>query len=840
MSRLIRTARTATLLLVAILCGAAAAAPPAKVDLNSASLAEVQSLPIPEELARNIVEYRTYVRYFGSIYDVLDVEGMTPAHLAAIKPLAATIPPTAVDAAMARLTASYRQVRNYLGQEGANEALADEYLDMLRDPVNVNELDLFDLQSFQNVSPVDAKAILQARQRLGAFESDRQLRRADGLRYFSFRNLRDFVVYRDDQLGPDDEVHGSYQMRFYDTPYFSGDLADFTGSQALQRGDPYLTHKLSLSLPKDMRAGAMTHRNMGEAHWDETRKGYVGVDDKHLGPLHLKRFYVGNYRVAFGQGLVMDNSDFIQYRRTGFGFNKRPIGVRGDLSRSHEYALTGLAAEGKMGPVHGTVFASWDKKDGIVNPDGTINTYVTMSPRPDDEWLDSHLAFAPGTSYAAADVPDTPTGLVRNAIEEDILGGNVKVMLGDATYVGATAYEARYNRGFRADVSTLVSQYSIDSGLLEARDSEISSGYTSTETAADGTLIEHKFRRVYGAEFQTVVDNVSFQGEYAMLQDPTASFLKGDTKDALVLNGFAQWDNLHLLAIWRDYDVGYDNPYNRGFANDNRYEQTLLDSPFRLNDDYYSWVSLNTPQPKPEKGLFLQTRYRISRTLILNGLEYDRWTREADGTDMTRYTLKVEYQPKFNLRLRMRHRYSSRAETNANDVRWFNSWESRFELITLLSDYNRLSFMFMTSNVWFPPRPRLSGVPVAPPSGSYEGVPGVGTAAIPAHALQVSYEHNLTPGLRLLVSSEIYDGFLWNFEGNEFVVVDGRGFRNWFKVESRVSDQMLFQLKVTRDHNLPRTYLDVRQYGEAYGDAIESSYAPRDYTSFRLQMDYTF
>lgn len=840
MSRLIRTARTATLLLVAILCGAAAAAPPEKLDLNRATLAEVAGLPIPEELARNIVEYRTYVRFFGSVYDLMEVEGMTAARLAALKPLVATLPPDPVAASVARLTASYRQVRNYLGQEGANEALADEYLDMLRDPVNVNDLDLFDLQSFQNVSPVDAKSILQARQRLGAFENDRQLRRADGLRYFSFRNLRDFVVYDDDQLDDDDQVHGSYQMRFYDTPYFSGDLDELTGFAQESRGDPHLTHKLSLNLPRGMRAGAMTHRNMGEAHWDETLKGYVGVDDKKLGPLHLKRLYVGNYRVAFGQGLVMDNSDYIQYRRTGFGFNKRPIGVRGDLSRSHEYALTGLAAEGKVGRVHGTFFASWDKKDGILNPDGTINSYVTMYPRPDDPWLDEHLAFEPGRSYAAAELPDTPTGLTRNAIEEDILGGNMKVMLGDATYVGATVYEARYNRGFHADPVTLVSQYSLDTGLLEARDSELWTGYTSVEEQADGSVVEHKFRRVYGAEFQTVVDNVSFQGEYAVLQDPTAGWFQGEQKDALVLNGFAQWDDLHLLAIWRDYDVGFDNPYNRGFANDNRYEQTLLDSPFRLNDDYYSFLSLNTPQPKPEKGLFLQTRYRVSRNLIINGLEYDRWTREADGTDMNRYTLKVEYQPKFNLRLRMRHRYSSRGAANANDVRWFDSWESRFELITLLSNNNRLRFMYMTSNVWFPPRPRLSGVADAPPAGSYEGVPGVGTAAIPAHAVQVMYEHNLAPGLRLLASAQMYDGFLWNFEGNEFVVVDGRGFRNWLKVESRVSDQLLFQLKVTRDHNLPRTYLDVRQYGEQYGDAIESSYAPRDYTSYRLQMDYTF
>jgi len=835
------------MLLVVVLCGAAAAAPPEKVDLNRASLAEVMDLPIPGDIARNIIEYRTYVRYFSSVYDLNDVEGMTPAMLATLKPLVATMPPDPVDASIARLSASYRQVRQYLGQEGASEGLVDEYLDMIRDPVNVNELDLFDLQSFQNVSPVDAKNILQARKRLGFFENERQLRQADGLRYWSFSNMRDFVVYSDDDLEEDKRVRGSYQMRYYDTPYFS-DSDEIANSElsgiddvSSFRGDPHMTHKLQLNLTGGFRAGVLTHRGMSEDSWRKTSKGYYGMNDKKIGPLHLKRLYFGNYRVAFGQGLVMDNTDFIQYRRTGFGFNKRPVGVRGDLSRSHEYALRGLAAEGRIGPVHTTFFLSSDKKDAILNPDGTINSYVTLDPRPSDQWAAEHLMFEPGRTYALGELKDTPTGLALDGLDEEIIGGNVKIMLGDATYIGATAYEASYNRGFRADPTTLVSRYNIDNGLLEARDSELWNAYTSVEIdPVTGQTTEHKFRRVYGAEFQTVVENVSFQGEYGVLQDPTADWFRGDSPSALVLNGFAQWDNFHLLAIWRDYDVGYDNPYNRGFANDNRYEQTLLDSPFRLNDDFYSYLSLNTAQPKPEQGMFLQTRYRISRSLIINGLEFDQWKRQSDGLDMQRYTLKVEYQPKFNLRLRMRHRYSSRGGTNSYDVRWFDSWESRYELIAMLSDWNRLRFMYMNSNVWFPPRPRLSGVPDAPPDGSYEGVPGVGTAAIPAHAIQAIYEHNLTPGIRMLFSAEMYNGFLWNFEGNEFVVTDGRGFRNWMKVESRVSDQLLFQLKVTRDHNLPRTYLDIRQYGEEFGVDIESSYAPRDLTSFRMQMDYTF
>jgi len=64
----------------------------------------------------------------------MEIEGMTPELLAALKPLVATLPPPVEDASIARLSASYRQVEQYLGEEGSSEGLADEYLDKMRRP----------------------------------------------------------------------------------------------------------------------------------------------------------------------------------------------------------------------------------------------------------------------------------------------------------------------------------------------------------------------------------------------------------------------------------------------------------------------------------------------------------------------------------------------------------------------------------------------------------------------------------------------------------------------------------------------------------------------------------
>lgn len=804
-----------------------------KVDLNSASLEEILGLPIDEDVARNIYNYRTYVRFFDSIFDLREVEGVTGEVFRVLKSRASTMPPPEDDASIARLGASYRQVQRYLGQEGSNEGLADEYLDRLRTPENINRLDLYDLMSYQNVSPVDATNILKARERLGRFESSRQLRRSQGLRYWAYRNIRDFVVYDDAALEGENssEITGFASLRYHETPLASGDdeLGNFAlgvprGAYSVNDLTPYkpgLFNKLTFSSKGGLVGGVMTNREYGERNFDETVKAYIGLRDQYGEHGGIKGFYVGNYRVAFGLGLVMDNTDYIHYRKTGFGFNKRMLGVRGDVSRSHEYALTGAALEVRFGRVNATLFASGGRKDGILNPDGTINRYVNMQPRPEAETLENRIV-GPNLSY-----------LRRDAFTESLVGGNLKVMLMPGTFVGVTGYEARYDRGWKPDETTLVFGDNLD--LLEARDNEIWNSYNSVVTEENGSVTEYKWRRVLGAEAQTVHGNTSLQAEYAFVQDPRNDLFDSKNPDAYIVNAFAQWENLHLLGIWRDYDVGFDNPYNRAFSNDNRYEMTLLDAPYRLNDDLYTWVEMNTPQPKPERGLFLEARYRISRELILSGLQFDKWERKADGADMMRYTLKAEYQPKFNFRLRVRHRYSSRSENNVDDVRFYRNWETRWQLITLLSNYNRLGFTYSTSNVMFPARPRLGGT-----EEPGVGDPAVGTAGSPAHFFEARYEHNLAPGLQLTFASLLYDGFLWNFEGNEFVLLDGQGYRHWFKVQTRVSDRLLLQLKVTRDHNLPKTYVDVRQFGDPYGSDPDATYVPKDDTIVRLQMDYTF
>jgi hypothetical protein len=173
-------------------------------------------------------------------------------------------------------------------------------------------------------------------------------------------------------------------------------------------------------------------------------------------------------------------------------------------------------------------------------------------------------------------------------------------------------------------------------------------------------------------------------------------------------------------------------------------------------------------------------------------------------------------------------------------VRTFHNWESRWQLIALLSNYNRLAFTFMSSSVQFPARQRLSYPPDPGDPDQFDPSSGLGLAADQSTAFEVKYEHNVTPWIRLLGAATVYDGFFWNFEGNEFVLLDDTAFRTWFKVESRLSERLLMQLKVTREHNLPRTYVDVRRFGDPFGAEPDGNWVPRSQTFFRLQLDYSF
>ena len=796
------------------------------LDLNRASLEEIMKLPIPAEDAEAIWRHKEYYSYFQSVYDLLKIPGVSQVELDTLKPLVKIVPVPVEDEELQRVNEIYYRIRQWEAEEGASAALVDQWIDLAKDPLNINEATYEQIANLQNVSPPDAAAIYNYTRR-NRLERRSQLRNVPGLTYWGYYNARNFVRYQE----PDEDAgfRGSYQFRVYDTPSFfdvdeclqedrnPADLAydSWWDRLDLDNAAPIQQHKIRLRWGRDVQAGALAYRGLGADDELDAFKFHVTFKDKTLGPVRFDNVVVGNYAVAFGQGLVMQNTDFYRARNSGYGWEKRYMGIIGDLSQTQEYQFTGVATEASYGPLRSIIFYSDDWKDAVLNPDGSVNQYIVMSPRIQNDDLEAG-GLRP----------------MRDVLHERTLGGNLKYVLGPGTWVGVSGYESRYNKFFKSaydpdgtfDVSWMVPDS--DEDKLVAADSEYLSSYTSPG----------KFRRVYGTEFQWVHDNVALAGEYAGLDSDGDLFEFGDDPKALVVSSYASYSNLSLLALYRDYDVAYDNPYNRGFSEYKRFKGTVLEDQYYLSDPLYGLLYDNSVTPQAERGLYLNSRYRYSHKMTPS-FEYDVWERKADGSEYSRLVLRLRYQPIYNIIMNLRHKWQGRLGSNWLTPMSYDQVETRFRLEYRLSKYDEVEFLLSRAWIKWPPRPRLSDNVV-----DDGGHPDIGSAGEPSYALGGSFTHNFSDWLRMTGAFIFYDGFLWAFEDGEFTVMDGEAFRWWISISDRLSDHLALRLRWTNDHGYPITYVDAREYNTnpPGNPDPDGWYVRSDSGSFRLQLDYSW
>lgn len=817
--------------------------PPAQqVDINRATLEEIRSLPIDEQDALTLFEYREYTSYFESIYDIRKLPGFNQRKFDRIKPLIKVLPVKEMDEEILRMNAIYYRIEEWAAQEGTNEGLIDIWIDQAKDPINVNTATLTDLMNLQNVSPVDALAIVQQRDRTGDLRSQRDLSRVPGISDWGYRNARNFLRYSEPEKGL--EFHGDYQFRLYNTPLFDDydDLLnefDITGEERwwdrlrMDDAPPATMHKIRLRWGQKIRAGFMGYRGLGEelpltdvklGHTSlfttrtfPTVKRFVGIENQQLGPVHLDRLYLGNYMVTIGQGLVMENTDFFKPRKSGFSWDKRLDGVIGDLSRTEEFALDGIALQASYWKLRGLFFFSWDRKDAILNPDSTVNSYIIMTPKVENSIFDPQKGELP----------------MRDVLGEKTWGGNLRYSPWLGTHVGFSFYESIYDRPFIPKLSTIT----LRSDKTTAADSEYLNAFESPHGKSGAEEWWDDYRRVYGVDFQTIYKNVSLQGEYAIL-DRGRNFARQVELDghpqAVVLSAYTQYNNLNFIGIYRNYDIAYDNPYCRAFSNYQRFKRTIFEDEFYLTNPLYAMVFDNAAQPQAEEGFYISSRYRVTRALTPQ-LEFDLWKRKADNAQHMRLVAKIDYQPIYPVRLQLRQNYQYRDEDNSLTAGSFKNVDSRIRLRLRISGYDQLEAIYMTGYTLWPPRPRL--IDNVEPDG---GHPSTGNVTSSNEALGMSLTHNFNDRLKLRTFFGIYDGFFWNFEDSEFTVLDGNSYRYWFSVSDRISDRLALRFKYTVDQVYPQTYVDARYYNEPSGADPEGFNVREEHRSFRLQIDYSW
>ena len=697
--------------------------------------------------------------------------------------------------------------------------------------MNVNNMNYDDLSSLPNLSPIDVRAVLLQKEK-GYINGTFQLKNSPGISYYGYKNLIDFVGF--DDINSSAKNYFRFSSIIRNTPLTSTPDDDASIVQFYNPEIPQILSKWIVS-NKHFSSGYLYNRNVGEISENSTQKFYLSF--KKLKPknmpfnLEVDRLVLGNFTASFGQGIVFESSDFFSPRKTGFGFSKRLNGIHADETRNSQYTLKGLGLQLSNDVFRISMFGSRDKRDAIINEDGSFTSLIVMQPR-----LSWGLGYNGDT---------TVFNKMTNSVEEITFGTDIRVSPIIGTNLGFTFYESLYDRVLDPQIrETIVGgpdpDYSGDTYYLtyltNSADPEIDAMYSNSSDASELLSFLDDFvkssRKVMGLNFSSVIKNMSIQGEYgALLNNYNIKDLKKSPK-ASVLSSYFQFDNFNLLLLYRNYDIHFDNPYQRSFSNYQRYKTSILEDSYWLDDPAYAFLYTANPQPQAEEGFYINSRYQFHRN-ITGILQSDHWTRKADDAKYFRTVVSMQWRPVFKYRVYLRQKWQARGTFDIFHPSPYYSRETRIRVKMLLSNYNELEFLYARGYTTFSPRPRLTDGP----NGEDMVVGDIGS---PDKTIGISLKYNVNDKFKIRTGSLYITGFTWYFGDNDFRIFDSDfgAFHHWVSFHNLVNERLSFNFKVSFTSDHPMTNITEAQTEQ--GNWINNPWVSDKQFDYKIQVDYAF
>ena len=162
-----------------------------KINLNTATLEELQSLFLTDDQIKSILDYRDRSGYIRNIYDLLNISEITIRDIHTIRNAVTVDIPQASTFEKDMARASYKMGR-WISNEGSTEGLSEVWLDRFIEPQNINNMNYDDLMALPNLSPVDVTAVLKQQKR-GYIKGTWELKNSPGISYWGYKNLVDFI-----------------------------------------------------------------------------------------------------------------------------------------------------------------------------------------------------------------------------------------------------------------------------------------------------------------------------------------------------------------------------------------------------------------------------------------------------------------------------------------------------------------------------------------------------------------------------------------------------------------------------------------------------------------------
>ncbi|MFQ6091624.1 MAG: ComEA family DNA-binding protein [bacterium] len=380
------------------------------------------------------------------------------------------------------------------GETSDQSELLERIAELRQHPIDLNTAPLSELQRIPWLTPIQSQHIVKQREKSGRFRSVSGLLDLPGFDEQLLAKIGPFVSVEAEARSP----LLSWRLRSRIIHGASTDEAE--GDRFLFREKVYTRNELNVA--DKLKIGILTEKDADEENLGDHAVSYVSLDELGL----FSRIISGNYRLDFGQGLVLgDYSGALKGASFPSSLKKRERGLRAYTSTSEVGPFLGLACSGSVKGVSFSLFGSKTDVDATLNDDGTVSSiYESGLHRTETERRK------------------------KDVLKEQLYGGHISYGQGSWGSVGVTFYHSRYDHPF------------------DPKDEE-RKHYT----------FRGRTNSVGGLHFDLYYRRLNIFGETGKAEGAGTGMLVAAIID---------FGRIEVDALMRDYDRDFYNLHNYGFA----------------------------------------------------------------------------------------------------------------------------------------------------------------------------------------------------------------------------------------------------------------------------------
>ena len=314
-----------------------------KININNPNIELMRDIPIDDTKIDAIIDYIDYSNGIDNIYELLEINQINATDVQILKKYVSVQDSDISEFIKNQKMSSYK-LEWWFASDGNQEGLSDIWLDRFFSPKDINSMSYDEIYALPNITPIDAVGIMTQKER-GEIRGTFELKNSPGLSYYGYKNILDFIRYKPQVSSG---INFRYASLFKTLPITNNPDEEGNSEVLISTSDPETLHRLNINVGNNLKLGLLYHQNMGESgdiYTDKYSIAFENIIGNNDSWFSIDKVILGNYNVTFGQGVIMETTDYFSPRRTGYGFTKRAEGVSADLSRSSQYLMRGFASQ---------------------------------------------------------------------------------------------------------------------------------------------------------------------------------------------------------------------------------------------------------------------------------------------------------------------------------------------------------------------------------------------------------------------------------------------------------------------------------------------------------------